>query len=139
MYIDVGSYISWSNEPSVPFSSGMVANLQGQLPGDHINMGVIDVSNGDGTLWTINAYNILDMGTINGNMGTTHVVIDQYAIGDAVSQGIISSGMLNNYTPDNAPQLNMIADKLQQIIDKDKPIEVPPVAIPDIDEEILIL
>lgn len=140
MYIDVGTYISWMNEPSVPFNSGTVSDLQGFSPGDHNSMGCISVTNGDGSIWTINAYNIMDMGGMGAAPIISNVNIDEYAIGNAVSQGIVNSGMLNNqYVPDNTPQLDMIASTLQQLLDKDKPKEIPPVVIPEVEDEYLIL
>lgn len=48
--------------------------------------------------------------------------------------------MLNNqYVPDSTPMLNDIADKLQQMIDKDKPKKQQPIVIPKINDNDLIL
>lgn len=142
MYIDVGTYISWSNESSVPFNSGTVQDLCGFAPGDHVSMGgCIHVTNGDGVVWTINTYNIIDPVNISGGGGmlTANVNIDEYAIGNAVSQGIINSGLGQvNLMSDNSA-MHIIADKLQQILDKDKPKIKEPVIIPEVDDKYLIL
>lgn len=138
MYLQVGTHISWHNEPSVPFTSGCIADLCGSVPGDHTYISMVNVVDSNGTWWEIQCYNIIDS-SMSGVGSVSTVNIDEYSLGNAISQGIQQSGLGQvNLMSDNAAMYD-IANKLQELIDKDKPKETTPVKIPKVEDKYLIL
>ena len=140
MIIRVGDHISFNGNPDgIPSSSGTVKDLYGYSEIDTDTMSdyciMVDIGDGTGSTWSLNVNNIHSGGQ-SVNVTTN---IDSYAIGEAVSQGIINSGLGNvNLMTDNSA-MHDIADKLQQLLDKDKPKPKVPVVIPEVENKLLIL
>lgn len=141
MIIRVGDYISFNGSPDgIPANSGTVRDLYGYSEIDTTTMPdyciTVDIGDGTGSTWSLNVSNINSGGSQNVNVITN---IDSYAIGEAVSNGIINSGLGQvNLMTDNSA-MHDIANKLQQLLDKDKPKPKVPVVIPEVENKLLIL
>ena len=150
--VKLNAIISFNPVPSgVPLviTQGTVCDMIGLLdfyPGSY-KSGSIHVKDLNGAVWSINNCDItgvLGNEYVDSSYGSpitsNSVSINEYSLGTAISQGITNSGMLNS-TPDTTGPLLDIANKLQQIIDKDN-VNLQakaPVIIPKINKKLLIL